>query len=1289
MALTGFQPLVRAWFAERFGTPTPPQAAGWPEIQAGRHTLIAAPTGSGKTLAAFLSAIDGLLRQGDALERRTQVLYVSPLKALGNDVQRNLRTPLEELRARDPALPEIDVLVRTGDTPQSERQRMVKKPPHILVTTPESLYLLLTSQGGRSILGSVRTVILDEIHAMLPDRRGAHLAVSLERLERLAGPVQRIGLSATQKPMREVASYLGGRGRDVVTIDTGHLRELDLALELPPSPLTEICGTEVWDEIYERIKALVHEHRTTLIFVNTRKLAERLAARLTDKLGEREVTCHHGSLAKETRLDAERRLQRGELRALVATASLELGIDVGDVELVIQIGVPGSISTLLQRVGRAGHSVGLVPKGRVFPLTREELVTATALLRAVRIGELDAITTPGAPIDVLAQQLVGACVPEAWDEHELFELVTRAHPYRELPRRDFDRTLELHSDGRLALLHRDRVHGRVRATKRARMAAITGSGTIPDNTNYRVYQLPAETFVGTVEADFAIESSIGDIFQLGNMSWRVEAIRRDSLLVTDAKGAPPSLPFWFGEAPSRSAELSVQFSLVREHGEDRAWLQRECGIDDEAATQLAEYVSEAKRVLGRLPTGQHVVLERFFDEAGGMQLVLHAPLGSRLMRAWGLALRKRFCKGFGFELQAAALEDAILLSLGPVHSFPLEEVFDYLPPERVEHVLTQALLDRPMFEVRWRWNATRSLMLPRMQGGKRVVPAIQQMRADDLLTSCFPSLAACPETLPPGDLEVPDHILVRQTVHDCLHEAMDLTGLVTMLAGIREGTIETHAIDTPEPSVFAHSILNAKPYAFLDDAPLEERRTQAVQRRRVLDPKEVDQFGELDADAVRRVREEAWPEIEDAEDLHEALLWIGFMTRNELAAHGHLATELEAQGRIAWDGDRLFAIETDRDPLALWRMRIEALGPVFSNDPLLRSLEGEGLVMRCRLEGREAWCHRRLLARIHRYTLDALRREIEPVSPATYQRFLLQWQFAESDARREGPAGVIEVLQRLGGFAVPAQCWEKEVLPVRVRGFRSEWLDQLALEGRIAWGRLWGSGGGPVRTAPMCLLPREDLDDWLAWAAPISQREPGRECEAVLACLETRGAVFIQDLYKHTGLLPVQVEQGLSEAITRGLASCDSFAGLRQLIVPPSSRRHALRAAGRWSTFRELDRGESDADGAPRVRDAAASLEFVAGRLLDRYGVVFRGALERERVPVPWRELRRVLQREELRGTVRGGRFVNSYQGEQFARPEAIPMLRKLRGEETQLPLELSANDPARLELLGAPELSA
>ena len=858
-----FHPVVRAWFRDRLGEPSAPQRAGWPLIRDGRHVLIAAPTGSGKTLAAFLWAIDGLLRRGEEegeLPDETCVLYISPLKALGNDVRKNLSVPLEELRALAPTLPDVRVMVRSGDTTQSERAGMRRRPPHILVTTPESLYILLTSESGRGMLSTVRTVIVDEVHALLGDKRGAHLALSLERLEVLAGNVQRVGLSATQKPLETVGRFLVGAHRDCALVDEGHLRTLDLAVEIPPSPLEPVCSHETWTEIYTRIAALIKEHRTTLVFVGSRKLSERVGAQLSLLVGKDEVACHHSSLSKERRLDAEERLKSGQLRALVATASLELGIDVGDVDLAIQVGSTPSIATFIQRVGRSGHGVGRVPKGRLFPLTPDELVEAQALLRAVRHGKLDRTPQPTAPLDILAQQIVASCAAETWDEAELFGAFKQAWPYRDLTRTDFDRVVALHTSGRHALLHRDGVNERLRGTRRARITAMTSGGAIPDTTQYKVLLEPEGTLLGHVDEDFAIESSGGDIFQLGNASWRVLRVHNGTMRVADAKGAPPSLPFWVGEGPTRTVELSEEVAEIRERGLDPAWLEAENDLDDAARKELHAYLVAGHEALGATPTTKRIVLERFFDESGGMQLIVHSPFGGRINRAFGLALRKRFCRQFGFELQAAANEDSVILSLGPQHSFPLEEVFDYLRPESVEVMLKQAVLPAPMFAARWRWNVTRSLVVERFQGGRRVPPPLLRMRADDRLAEAFPDAVACGETLAPGDIPIPEHHpLVAQTMEDCLHEAMDVDGLKEVLAGLRDGSIERVAVDTPEPSPFARSILTARPYGFLDDAPLEERRTQAVLSRRALSPRDADTIGKLDPAAVARVKEEAWP----------------------------------------------------------------------------------------------------------------------------------------------------------------------------------------------------------------------------------------------------------------------------------------------------------------------------------------------------------------------------------------------------------------------------------------------
>ncbi|MGQ0614298.1 MAG: DEAD/DEAH box helicase [Planctomycetaceae bacterium] len=1262
MSLDLFCPAVRRWFAGRFGEPTPAQRQGWPRIREGGNVLIAAPTGTGKTLAAFLWALDCLLRAPPPPS--TTILYLSPLKALANDVEKNLLGPLEEMHALDPALPELSVMVRSGDTPARERARMTRTPPHILVTTPESFYILLTSDGGRRMLRGVKTVIVDEIHALARDKRGSHLSLSLERLEALSGPFQRIGLSATQRPLEAMGSFLSGAGRATAIVDAGHLRALDLAVEVPPSPLRQVCSHEQWEEIYVRLGALIEEHTSTLLFVNTRRMAERLAARLQERLPAGLVACHHGSLSKERRLEAERHLKEGRLKALVATASLELGIDIGDVDLAVQIGAARSIATFLQRMGRAGHGVGRVPKGRIFPLTLDELAEAAALLRAVREGLLDSTPHPRAPLDILAQQIVAECVPESWEESRLFEAFRRAWPYRELTREEFDSVVALHAQGRYALLHRDGVQGKLRATRRARLPVLVSGGAIPDTGDYQVLLEPEGTRVGSLNEDFAIESQRGDIVQLGTHSWRILRIEPGIVRVADAKGAPPTLPFWLGEAPSRTPELSSLIAAMREEIAEGRGLE---GLPEAAADSLREYVAEGRRVLGAVPTQRRLVLERFFDEGGGMQLVVHSPFGGRINRAFGLALRKRFCRSFGFELQAAANEEAIVLSLGPQHNFPLAEVFDYLRSATAKEVLVQALLAQPMFETRWRWNATRALLVERTRQGKPIPLLFQRMRAQDLLARAFPEAVACGETLPPGDLPVPmEQPLVRQTVLDCLHEAMDLDGLLDLLRDLEEGSIERVAVDTAEPSTFARGILSAQPYAFLDDAPLEERRTHAVLQRRTLAPELLDTVGALAPEAVRRVREEAWPAPRDAEEAHEALGWIGYVTEEEAAPWRAWLEELRAQGRVTLEGGRWLAAESTRDPLAMLRGRMEALGPVVSDDPLLAALEREGCVLRVRIEGREAWCDRRLLARIQRATLEGLRREIQPVSAADFLRFLLHWQHAAEGSRLMGPAGVAAVLRQLAGFEAPATAWEGAILPARVQGYRREWLDAATLSGEFVWGRLWGSGACAVRSAPLCFWPREDSEHWLG-LADAPQEAPGGTARQVQELLAARGAVFLQEIGRGAGILPAQVEAGLQELVARGLATSDSVGALRMLLAPPSRRRHPLLTAGRWSLLRR------DPFPAPTPEIA----EFVARRLMERTGVVFRKTLLRERQPLPFGKLLRALRTLELRGEVRGGRFVAGFDCEQYALPEAVPLLRAIRrGERPGPPALVSPADP-------------
>ncbi|MFN3241182.1 MAG: DEAD/DEAH box helicase [Planctomycetota bacterium] len=1264
--LDRFHPTVATWFRDRLGDPSPPQVAGWPHIAGGEHTLIAAPTGSGKTLAAFLHALDDLLRLGDALGDDLHVVYVSPLRALANDVQKNLQQPLAELRARNPSLPDVRVAVRSGDTPQKDRQAMLRKPPHILVTTPESLYILTTTERGRAMLGKARTLIVDEIHALAGSKRGSHFALTCERFDHLVreqgGQLQRIGLSATQKPIEQTAGLLAGRGRDCRIVDVGHRRELDLAVVVPGAPLDTICSGETWTEVFARICALIEQHRTTLVFTNTRKMAERVAARLRETLGKEAVTSHHGSLAKERRLDAEQRLKRGELRALVATSSLELGIDVGDVELVVQIGPTPTIAAFLQRVGRAGHTLGATPKGRLFPLTRDELVAAAATVHAVRAGELDRTIQPQNALDILAQQIVAAGATATWAEDELFELVTTAWPFRTLSRERFDAVLAMHADGRTALLHRDSVHGTVRGTRRARLTAVTCGGAIPDVADWQVVLDDDDTPVGTVHEDFAIESSIGDVFQLGTTSWQVRRISNGTLRVADAHGVPPSLPFWIAEGPSRSDELARAVSRVRQRGVDVGWLREACGLGDDAAEQLAEYLQQGRDALGATPSHDTLVLERFFDETGGQQLILHAPFGSRINRAFGLALRKRFCVGFGFELQAAANEEALLISLGPMHSFPLTDVWQFLNPKTVKDVLIQAMLPAPLFQARWRWNVTRSLLVERFRSGGKVPAPLLRFRADDALATAFPAAQACPETLPGGPIDVPlDHPMVDQTVHDSLYEAMDFDGLHALLVRIQNGGVQLLECERSEPSPFAASILNAMPYAFLDDAPLEERRTQAVvtaQRGGAARTRD-ESDSELDPDALQQVREECWPEPRDAAELHEALGWMGWLERSEVGDDWRpWLDELLADGRALPDGERLFAPEADRAPLAAWRGRLEAVIPVWDDQlddddrESLRALEAEGTAMRARCQGRELWAHRRLLARVRRAMVERLRRAVRPVSKADYEAFVPIWQKATPTTRRTGPLGLSETLSQLGCLACPTERWEDEVLPNHLDRYHREWLDQVTLSGELVWLRLWGPWRGPLSKLPLSIVPRSELHLWLQ--LPLDRADVddlGGDARGLYDLLQERGALFPTDLQAHAKLLPSHFEDALGELVGAGLVTCDSFAAMRQLAIAPSKRRFPLFAVGRWSLLPVP---------AADTRASDEAIEMVAGALLRRFGVLSHALLLDHKVPIPWRLLLRTLRQFELRGDVRGGRFVSGWAGEQYALPDAVAELRRV-----------------------------
>lgn len=1171
---------------------------------------------------------------------------------------------------------------------------------------------------------------------------------------------------------------------ECVIVDVGYSRARDLAIEVPPLPLEAVMSNEAWEKVYDRLAELVAQHRTTLVFTNTRRLAERACRHLSERLGNTAVAAHHGSMARELRLDAEQRLKRGELRVVVATASLELGIDIGEVELVCQLGSPRSIAALLQRVGRSGHSVGGTPKGRLFPQSRDDLIECAALLDCVRRDELDALVIPWAPLDVLAQQIVAEVACREWSEDGLYQLLTRAAPYVGLPRATFEALLKMLAEGysvrrgvRGAYLHRDAVNQRLRGRRAARLTAITSGGTIPDTGDYSVLLEPQGLQVGTLNEDFAIESMAGDVFQLGNQSYRILRVEPGRVRVEDAQGMPPSIPFWLGEAPGRSDELSAGVSRLREQVEwlltgdepcrsefirdagdadavpianefaptERAvtGLMQTIGLSEPVARQIVEYLARARAALSALPTQQRLVMERFFDESGGMQLIIHSPFGSRLNRAWGLALRKRFCRSFNFELQAAATEDALILSLSTSHSFPLDEVWRYLHSSSAERVLVQAVLDAPLFGVRWRWSATIALALPRFAGGRKVAPQLQRMRSEDLLATIFPDQVACQENIV-GERDIPDHPLVAQTLDDCLHEAMDCEAWLALLRRMEAGEVELVARDLPAPSALAAEILSARPYAFLDDAPLEERRTQAVQRRRWSDPESADDLGALDTEAIDAVRQEAWPEVRDADEMHEALMTLACITAAEARANAgwpdwlaqlaraRRAACLQLDGRPAlWlPAERLCQLqalyplgevkpaiqapvgfdqpwEAEAALLEVLRARLSGFGPLplarIATDLCLApaaltyalvGLEHEGYVLRGRFTpgcGEEEWCERHLLARIHRYTVKRLRREIEPVERADFMRFLFDWQRVAPASRVHGAEALAGVLGQLEGFQAAAGAWESEILPSRVVDYGINWLDDLCRSGRVVWCRLAArsrAAGGPLRSTPIVLLPRKSLGLWRACLADAPAPELSARAERVRQVLASQGALFFDELMDEVHLLRSELEDCLGELVALGLANADSFGGLRSLLLPAARRsRHDRRArlalanmqdAGRWALLRT--RGEEQVS---QGRVAVEALEHVARTLLRRYGVVCWHLLEREAdwLP-PWRELLRVYHRLEARGEIRGGRFVAGVSGEQFALPEAVGLLREVRKRPADGNLvSLSACDP--LNLLG------
>lgn len=1375
-------PLVREWFLTNIGSPTAPQRSGWPYILEGKSVLISAPTGSGKTFAAFLACIDHLVRKSivGTLCNETEVLYVSPLKAVGNDVQKNLMEPLNAIielaKVQDIAMEPINVAVRTGDTPAKERLGMLKKPPHILVTTPESLYILLTAEKSRQTLRTIKTIIVDEIHAVANDKRGAHLSLSLERLEAitLQSPI-RIGLSATQSPIDLIASFLTGTNRPrPAIINIGHAKHLELGVEVPLSELGAVTSNTQWEEIYDRIAELAKQNRSTLIFANTRRTAERTAHHLAERLGQDQVLAHHGSLSRKLRLEAETKLKNGELKALVATASLELGIDIGTVDLVCQLGSPRSIAVMLQRVGRAGHWHGAISKGRIFATTRDELVECAALVYAIQNGDLDELIIPQEPLDILAQQIVASCATDDWHEDDLFKLVKNSFPYKDLLRETFNTLIEMLSEGIAgsrgrygAYLFRDRINGIVKGRRGSRFTAITSGGAIPENGLFTVIAEPANTIVGTLDEDFAVESNRGDIILLGSTSWNIRRIESATgrVIVEDAHGAPPSVPFWRGEAPARTNELSLIISDLRQIISDKLaldysstdsidsiknnpltfdalnWLKEHCKVDNAGAGQIIDYILQGRAILGAVPTQKTVIAERFFDESGGMQLIIHSPFGARINKAWGLALRKCFCRAFNFELQASATDNGINIALTEQHSFPLADVFNFLHVNTIKDVLIQAVLQSPLFATRWRWDAGRSLALVRFRNGKKIPPNILRMRSEDLLAAVFPDAAACQDNLNGQDIEPPDHPLINEAMKDCLTEALDINGLIKVLDGIKNSEIGCIAVDTPTPSVFSHEILNANPYAFLDDAPLEERRARAVEMRRILPANLLQNLGKLDPEAIKTVQQQAWPDVRNSDELHDTLqtliafpasevdyqeskkLWEPFF--NELVSTGRAGTAL-VDNKLFWfsvEKAKTFSLiypqailnhqlqdieeqlsEQETNILNMVRHWMLCLGPVTSKklsdllsisasdmEQSLLRLEAMGLILRGSFNNtnEQEWCERRLLARIHQLTLSRLRKEIEPVSAPQFVRWLLNWQHLAPGTQLSGEQGLLTVIEQLQGFEIPAKAWETGILAKRLIHYDPQWLDRLCLMGVIGWGRLSSVAGSesnielteskrimPTSIAPITFFIRES-SQWIPENHHIINENIlnslSHSAKSIVLYLKKHGASFFTDIVNEVGFLKSEVEMGLWELVTTGLATADAFDNLRSLIDPrrrlTRKRRRPVRhqySTGRWSLLKTVS-----------PKDAQEQIEATCWLLLKRYGVVFRDLLAREKIIPSWRDLLIGFRRLEDRGAIRGGRFVQGFLGEQFALPYAIDSLRAMKSKKSSEEIiTLSAVDP-------------
>jgi ATP-dependent Lhr-like helicase len=1303
-ALAAFSPAVRDWFTRTFDGPTPAQELGWPRIASGAHALIQAPTGSGKTLAAFLWALDQA-RPGEG----TQVLYVSPLKALNYDVERNLRGPLAGIGSG------LSVAVRTGDTPPKERATMLKAPPDILITTPESLFLMLTSRA-REILKSVRCVVLDEVHAVAGTKRGAHLMLSVERLERLtAERIQRVGLSATQRPLDEIGRFVSG-GRPIELVDAGRAKELDVQVIVPLEDMREpeeagpgsqgVGGgsQSIWPSIYPEVLRLVEEHRTTIVFVNNRRLAERLALRLNE-LAEREVArAHHGSLAREQRVEVEELLKKGEIPALVATSSLELGIDMGAVDLVVQVESPKSVARGLQRIGRSGHRLDERSKGRIFPKFRADLLESAVVVERILAGEIEETAVPHTPLDVLAQQIVAIAAEEEISVAELHELVRRAYSFRDLSRKQLENVLDMlagryPSEEFAELRPRitwDRVRGVVRGREGARRLAVTNAGTIPDRGLYGVHLVDGGGRVGELDEEMVYEARQGQTFLLGASTWRIEEITRDRVLVSPAPGIPALVPFWKGDGIGRPYELGEAIGRTGRELvalDDERAVERLVGahrLDERAARNLLTYLRDQEQATGALPSDRTIVVERFRDEIGDWRLCVLTPFGGRVHAPWSMALQARLRDSLGLEVSGIWSDDGIALHLPDAERPPpIDDVL--IDPDELEELLMAELGGTALFGARFRENAARALLIPRRRPGQRTPLWQQRLKAQGLLQVAR---------------RYPDFPVVLETYRECLQDVFDLPALKRLLAALRQRRIDVVDVETPVASPFASSLLfdYVATYMYEGDTPMAERRAQALALdrellRELLGQEELREL--LDPAAVEEVEKELAGGARSPDQLHDLLLRRGDLAAGEFDEE--LAAKLEQERRAVrvrvGGSERLIAaedagryrdavgamppaglpdayLEAGNEPLRSLLVRYaRGRGPFTSAEAAARfdvaverveaelgALERAERLVRGELRpgGTEReWCDPDVLRRLRRASLAALRKEVEPIEQAALARFLPGWQGID---RR---ATLREALVPLQGVSLPVSLWESDVLPRRVPGYQPAQLDQLCASGDVVW-----VGAGLERVT---LFFREDAP---ALGRPGALPPPEDEAHERIRAALARGALFWFDLVHETGLDGGVVLPALWDLVWAGEVTNDAWQPLRasrRFHAPRPEKRprrfsrqrsNAITATqGRWSTTERLFAGDPD----PRA---------LAELLLERHGIVTRDGVRAEGIPGGYAPVYRELKKLETLGICRRGYFVEGLGGAQFALPGAVERLREKGGDDDAL--VLAAADPAQ-----------